>query len=87
MLLYQRKCTIKLISILAHKTHERSANKVWTEGVGVVARHGKTGREAFLSMSVGLLHHFLLFTTASLPKNIVRKEQSFVWGEGLETFF
>lgn len=40
----------------------------------------------FLSMSVGWLHHYLLSTTAGLPKNIARKEKPFVWGEEHETF-
>ena len=37
-------------------------------------------------MSVGWLHHYLLSTTAGLPKNIARKE-FFVWSEEYETFF
>ena len=53
----------------------------------MVPRHGRTGRNFFLSMSVVWVHHYLLPTTSGLPKNIVRKEQPFVWGEEHEMFF
>lgn len=53
MLLYQGKCAIKPIRMLNHKRNECSVIKVRTEGEGVVARHGRTGRKLFLSMSVG----------------------------------
>lgn len=54
MLLYQRKCAIKPIRMLAHRRHECSVNKVWTKGESVVARHGRTGRKVFF-VEVGWL--------------------------------
>lgn len=48
MLSYQGKCAIKPLRMLAHKRKECSVNKVGTEGEGVVARHGRTGRKDFV---------------------------------------